>query len=356
MSSYPAPDGILRTDRQLPAAAPPPVAAVPPPPPPAPEEPVEAAATGGGMRDVPLGTLVIRAGLVGVDQLEDALQEGMRTGQRLGEVLTARRLIEDTDLAQLLAGQQGLPYVEAETLEVDPAAVARLPEDIARAETALVFALEDGVPVVAVADPTNELALENISRALGAEPQLVVAAQRPLSRKIQDSYAAPRPAPVPPPPTLVAVETGPEAAQPAPAPEPVAPAPVVAPAPEPVAPAPAAPPPAEQPPPAPVVVIAETPAAELEQAPEPGAPTQTSTPEPVQLEATHSVVLRLTGDDRVEVGAFGSHEEAESFARTVVGRITKAEELAEWPLFGRRFIRPQGITSVDVVERPSSPF
>ena len=72
------------------------------------------------------------------------------------------------------------------------------------------------------------------------------------------------------------------------------------------------------------------------------------------VEPTHVVALRLTGEDRVEIGAFGSQEEAESFARTVVGRITRAEEQADWPLFGDRFIRPQSIASVDVVERATS--
>jgi hypothetical protein len=65
-------------------------------------------------------------------------------------------------------------------------------------------------------------------------------------------------------------------------------------------------------------------------------------------------VLRLTGDDHVEIGAFAGQDEAETFARTVVGRISRAEEQAEWPLFGVRFIRPQSIVSVDVVEHASS--
>jgi Type II secretion system (T2SS), protein E, N-terminal domain len=366
MSSYPTPDGMFLVDQQPPSDAPPPVAAVPSPPPGPSEEPerAEAVTTGGAMRDVPLGTLIVRAGLVAAEQLEDALQEGMRTGQRLGEVLTARRLIEETDLARLLAGQQGLPFVEAETLTVDPAALALLTEETARAENALAFAFEDGVAVVAVADPTDGPAIENLRRTLGVDPRLVVAAQRPLARRIQGAYATPPPAPPPAPaaverPTLVAVETEPaaatpiqapapladvQAAEPTLAPEPVVPPPAVAPAPAPVpdVPAPTAPAPLEQPPPAtPVVVIAETPPAPPE-------------PAPVQLETTHSVVLRLTGEDRVEIGAFGSQEEAETFARAVVGRITNAEELGEWPLFGQRFIRPQGITSVDVVERSGS--
>jgi hypothetical protein len=65
---------------------------------------------------------------------------------------------------------------------------------------------------------------------------------------------------------------------------------------------------------------------------------------------THFVVLRLAQDEHVQIGGFASRDEAESFARTVVGRIGRAEEQGEWPVFGDRFLRPQTIVSVDVVE------
>src|SRR4029450_11462448 len=61
------------------------------------------------MRDVPLGTLIFRGGLLGEEQLEDALQEGMRTGKRLGEVLLERGWLNERDLGRLLAGQKGGP-------------------------------------------------------------------------------------------------------------------------------------------------------------------------------------------------------------------------------------------------------
>jgi hypothetical protein len=439
------------------------------------------------MRDVPLGTLIFRAGLLAEEQLEDALQEGMRTGKRLGEVLAERGLIRDSDLGRLLAGQQGLPYVEVATLEVDPRAMRMLPDNIARMQNALAFALDNGVPVVAVADPTNELVIENVRRALGTEPGLVVAAHGELAKRINEVYSSPAPAARP-----VAADPAPEVA-PAPAPEPVlVPEPVPATAPEPSAqveqpepapaptPMPTSMPPAEerapepqplvveplvapsapaevpplhaeaaqQPPLAPEPVAAPAPVAEpiaepaqvveqvepaaVEQQPaepaivaaEPAATVEPVAPaEPVAVEEpvvtaeppvaeepavmvapaeaglftqaaeqalappaeqpaapapepapladpmpaqpehsaqdngaapevvpTHFVVLRLAQEDHVEIGGFPNKEEAENFARTVVGRIGRAEEQAEWPVFEGRFLRPQTIVSVDVVE------
>jgi hypothetical protein len=503
VSSTAPSEGTFFVDEQpaAPAPAAPAPAAPPPVAPVAPVAPVEQepmpAPIGGGMRDVPLGTLIFRAGLLAEEQLEDALQEGMRTGKRLGEVLAERGLIRDSDLGRLLAGQQGLPYVEVATLAVDPAAVRMLPDNIARMQNALAFALDNGVPVVAVADPTNELVIENVRRALGTEPGLVVAAHGELAKKINEVYSGAAPAAQP-----VAADPPPAVAPPAPvpAPEPVlapqqveVPEPVAAPTPEPpvqveepepapaptpmptsmppaeertpdaqplvveplvIAAAPAEVPPlhaeaAQQPPlaPEPVAIPAPVvePAAEpvhvaehveptaVEQQPvepaivvaEPAAtvePTVAVEPDPVPMEEpavpaepavtaepevavapaeaglitqaaeqalapaeqpvaptpepapladampaqpehtaqendtapevvpTHFVVLRLAQEDHVEIGGFASKDEAESFARTVVGRIGRAEEQAEWPVFEGRFVRPQTIVSVDVVE------
>jgi hypothetical protein len=457
--------------------APAPVAPVAPAAPAAPPTPVEQqplpAPVGGGMRDVPLGTLIFRAGLLAEEQLEDALQEGMRTGKRLGEVLAERGLIKDGDLGRLLAGQQGLPYVEVSTLSVDPEAMRMLPDNIARMQNALAFALEDGVPVVAVADPTNELVIENVRRALGTEPGLVVAAHGELAKKINEVYsptpasrpaeaapapvAAPAPAPAPAPsvqaeqpepaplptpmptvmppaeertsepepkPLVVAAagEVPPlhaEAAQQPPlAPEPVAaPAPAAEPASEPVQVVEQVEPAASEQQPAELAVVTPEPAVVTPEPPvsaepaattepvvtaEPAATTEPAgapieaglftqaaeealapvaeqpaapapepaplaDPVPVQPETqpehtaqangsapdavpTHFVALRLAQDDHVEIGGFPSKEEAENFARTVVGRIGRAEEQGEWPVFAGRFLRPQTIVSVDVVE------
>ena len=65
------------------------------------------------MRDVPLGTLIFREGLLTEEQLEEALQDGMQRGKRLGEVLLERGLVSENDLGRLLAGQKGLQFVRA---------------------------------------------------------------------------------------------------------------------------------------------------------------------------------------------------------------------------------------------------
>jgi Type II secretion system (T2SS), protein E, N-terminal domain len=198
------------------------------------------------MRDVPLGTLVFRAGLLPEERLEEALHEGMKTGRRLGEILLERGWVSENDLGRLLAGQKGLPFVELDPAAIDPTAPPLLHPEKARLHGALPVGFQDGVPVVAVADPSNDLVVENIRRALACEPMLVVAGRDALLRTIEQVYSGgvestPAPgvaapaaevtAPVAPAPVAEPVAT---VETPAPVVDPVLPEPVAA-APEPVA-------------------------------------------------------------------------------------------------------------------------
>jgi type II secretion system (T2SS) protein E len=162
--------------------------------------------------DAPLGTLIFRAGLLPAETIENALEEGVKTGRRLGEILIERGLIKEEDLTRLLAGQKGLPFVSLREEAVEPDAAHLLAEEQARLYTALPIRFEDGMPVVAVADPTNDVLNRNIREAIGQEARFVVAARSELNEIIGQVFsgalqtsqdaAAPEPTAVPEPPPL----------------------------------------------------------------------------------------------------------------------------------------------------------
>jgi hypothetical protein len=139
--------------------------------------------------DAPLGTLIFRAGLLPAETIENALEEGVKTGRRLGEILVERNLIKEEDLTRLLAGQKGLPYVSLRERAVEPDAARLLAEDQARLFTALPIGFEEGVPVVAVADPTNDVLNRNIREALGQEARFVVVARSELNDVITEIFS-----------------------------------------------------------------------------------------------------------------------------------------------------------------------
>jgi hypothetical protein len=139
--------------------------------------------------DAPLGTLIFRAGLLPAETIENALEEGVKTGRRLGEILIERGLIKEEDLTRLLAGQKGLPFISVRDRTVDPEAARLLAEDQARLFNALPIGFEEGVPVVALADPTNEVLNRNIREALGQEVRFVVAARSELHDVITEVFS-----------------------------------------------------------------------------------------------------------------------------------------------------------------------
>jgi hypothetical protein len=110
-----------------------------------------------------LAVLLNEAGLASSERVQSALAEGMKTGEKLGEVLIRQGAVSDEQLAQLLAKQWELPYVRADALTVDPFALRRLSAADARELGALAVRFEqsegsgeDGQLTVAIAEPSEE--------------------------------------------------------------------------------------------------------------------------------------------------------------------------------------------------------
>ena len=122
---------------------------------------------------VPLGQLLIQAGFLTQVQLDDALYEGSRTGERLGEVVVRRGLATEDDVARLLAEQWGLDYVERSSIWFDANALAQMSREDAQRLEALPTRVEDGRVVVAVAEPTEQR-LGALRELLGEETVMIV--------------------------------------------------------------------------------------------------------------------------------------------------------------------------------------
>ena len=121
-----------------------------------------------------LGTLLVRDGLLSVDQLEAALAEKEESGKRLGEIVVERGWVTGASLARALAEQHELEYLDLTHVEVDPAAVALLPEKFARRYHALPVAFEEEALLVAVADPTDVVTSDDLRLALGMPVRFAV--------------------------------------------------------------------------------------------------------------------------------------------------------------------------------------
>jgi len=113
----------------------------------------------GAVLEAPLGALLAEAGLLEDAQLDFALSYAREQGRRLGEVLVEQGLVSPAEVLRLVAAQHGLPFVDVREIPVDPAAARLLPAELARDSRALPVGFARGLPVVAVADPTDRGAM-----------------------------------------------------------------------------------------------------------------------------------------------------------------------------------------------------
>lgn len=140
---------------------------------------------------LPLGRLFVEAGLLSQAQVDDALQEGSLTGERLGEIAVRRKLVTEDDVARLLAEQWGLDYVERSSIWFDPAALARLSREDAQELEALPTRVQDGRVVVAVAEPTEQR-LAALREVIGDETVMVVVPKSALEAGLRSDLLASR--------------------------------------------------------------------------------------------------------------------------------------------------------------------
>ena len=85
-----------------------------------------------GLRWIPLGQLLVDGRVLTAEQLHHALEVKESTGKRLGEVVVDLGFTTERAIAAALAEQYELEYVDLDGLTVDRAAVALLPEKLAR--------------------------------------------------------------------------------------------------------------------------------------------------------------------------------------------------------------------------------
>jgi len=112
-----------------------------------------------------LGVMLVEEGLVTDDDLTMALNEHQETGATLQNILLADGLVGEGDLARAVARRSGVPFVDLEEINVDPAAVALVPEHLIHRYTVLPIGFDGGSLVLAMADPTNVLAIDDVRSA-----------------------------------------------------------------------------------------------------------------------------------------------------------------------------------------------
>ena len=127
-----------------------------------------------------LGDILLEGGLVSPDQLTGAVEQQQRLGRSLGRVLVDLGILTEGQLVAALAQQIGLTFVDLSDYPVDGSAVTRVSDAVCRRHTALPVGYDDGKLVVAMADPANVFALDDIRSLTGMDLKPVVATKPDL--------------------------------------------------------------------------------------------------------------------------------------------------------------------------------
>ena len=122
-----------------------------------------------------LGDILLESGLLTPEQLAAAVEEQRRLGRSLGRVLVDLGVLTESQLVAALAAQIGLRFVDLTEHPIDPSAVTSVPEAVCRRHVALPIGYEDGKLLVAMADPANVVALDDVRSLTGRDVRPVVA-------------------------------------------------------------------------------------------------------------------------------------------------------------------------------------
>ena len=137
-----------------------------------------------------LGDILLEGGHVTPEQLAGAVEEQRRLGRSLGRVLVDLGVLTEGQLVAALATQIGLKFVDLSDYPVDGSAVSRVPDMVCRRHNALPIGYEDGRLVVAMADPANVFAIDDIRSLTGMDVKPVVATRADVAAAIDRYYRA----------------------------------------------------------------------------------------------------------------------------------------------------------------------
>jgi type IV pilus assembly protein PilB len=140
--------------------------------------------------DEQLGAVLVRRGIITVEQLGKALQRAEETGRTLAGVLLEDGLISEEHFVSALAGELGLEFVDLLTVPLDPNATGLITAALARRYQALPIGWWEGRLVVAMADPANIRALDDIRAVTRAQVRPVVATRAAITLALDKYYRA----------------------------------------------------------------------------------------------------------------------------------------------------------------------
>jgi type IV pilus assembly protein PilB len=141
---------------------------------------------------VKLGELLLKENMVTPQQLQEALSHQKMNGGKLGKAFVSLGYVRDEEITSLLSRQYGVPSINLDHFEVDPAIIKIIPAETSRKYQILPLSRSGATLTIAMADPTNVFAMDDIKFMTGYNVEPVVASETSLEEAIDKYYGSTR--------------------------------------------------------------------------------------------------------------------------------------------------------------------
>ena len=137
---------------------------------------------------VRLGEILVKESLISQDQLQKALEYQRANGGKLGSCLTKMGFITDDDITGVLSRQYGVPSINLKYYEIDPNVIRLIPQDTALRYQVVPLSRVGSVLTIAMTDPTNVFAMDDVKFMTGFNVEPVVASESAIADAISRFY------------------------------------------------------------------------------------------------------------------------------------------------------------------------
>jgi type IV pilus assembly protein PilB len=139
-----------------------------------------------------LGDLLVKEKIITPEQLEKALKAQKEAGAstRLGSTLVQLGFVSDEEVTNFLSRQYGVPAINLQYFEIDPTVVKLIPEETAKRYQILPLSRVGASLTIAMVDPTNVFAMDDIKFMTGFNIEPVVASPPAIAEAIEKAYGA----------------------------------------------------------------------------------------------------------------------------------------------------------------------
>jgi type IV pilus assembly protein PilB len=139
-----------------------------------------------------LGDLLVREKIITPEQLNTALRAQKESGghTRLGSTLVQLGYVSDEEVTNFLSRQYGVPAINLQYFEIDPSVVKLIPEETAKRYQILPLSRVGAALTIAMVDPTNVFAMDDIKFMTGFNIEPVVASEPAIAEAIEKAYGS----------------------------------------------------------------------------------------------------------------------------------------------------------------------